>query len=62
MRKRHGAGTEDNRTLCGFECSIQEYASMKSRKIHSINCRHCLIKLGHVKRRRRTFKVEAICG
>ena len=50
MRKRHLAGEERNRTLCGFECSVQEYATAKSRPIRSVTCAHCLAKLGLKKR------------
>jgi hypothetical protein len=59
MRKRHGAGTDNNRTLCGFECSSQEYISMKSRQTHRINCRHCLAKLGLKKR---LYAGRLVCG
>ncbi len=62
MRKRHGAGEERNKTLCGFECSTQEYVSMKLRHDHQINCRHCLAKLGYNERKKRAVEMEAVWG
>ena len=59
MRKRHGAGDERNRTLCGFECSTQEYLSMRLRREHQINCAHCLAKMGL---KERTYGGKIIIG
>jgi len=40
--KRHKAGYSERSTLCGYDCTIQEYRIMKNRHLSFVNCKKCL--------------------
>ena len=48
MRKKHAASEIEKRTVCGHECTYQEYQKMRGRKATKINCKHCLQVLGRL--------------
>ena len=42
MRKRHAASEVAHMSMCGRDCTAQEYSIMKHVKEWYINCMHCL--------------------
>ena len=46
MLKKHAASMVVGMSMCGRDCTYDEYDAMKKREANHINCQHCLRLLG----------------